>query len=91
MQDDLETGGTEQGRGAPRTFHIMPAFVHLQDAVIQTLRAHLHLGNAQMTQPAQFVRCDLVGAGLDHQAHVTMHSSFIQRLRFSSDPHSPLL
>jgi hypothetical protein len=59
----------------------VPAVVHLEDAVVHALRAHLHLGHSQVPQPAQFIRRDLVRPCLDHQPDVSMFRRFVQRLR----------
>ncbi len=58
----------------------MAALVDLQDVVVQALRAHLHLGHAQVTQPADLVRRDLIGPGLDHQSHIAMGGRFVDGL-----------
>ena len=58
----------------------MPAFVDLKNMIIQTLRAHLHLGDAQVAQPGQFAGRDFVGAGFDDQSHVAMRGGFVEGL-----------
>ena len=80
MQDDLESSGAQQGCGFACAFHIMSAFVDLQNMVVKTLRAHLHFGHAEVTQPAQFIWINFIGAGLDHQPHVAMRCGFVDGL-----------
>ena len=79
VQNDLEPGCAQQGGGAACSLHVVPAFVDFQNVVIQALRAHLHLGHAQVAQPADLVWRDLVGAGFDHQPHVAVGGGFVER------------
>ncbi len=60
----------------------MSAFVHLEDTIIQTLRAHLNFGHAELTQPADFIRRDLIGPRLDHKTDIAMRSGFVEGLCF---------
>ena len=64
MQDDFESSRAQQGSGLARGLDIVPAFVDLQNVVVKTLRAHLHFGHAQVTQPFDLIGIDLIGAGL---------------------------
>ena len=72
MQDDFESRRTEQCRCAPCAFHVMTTLVHLEDAVVQTLRAHLDFGHAEMTQPADLIGCNLIRPRLDDQSNISM-------------------
>ena len=73
MQDDLEACRAEQGCGLARAFHVIPAFVDLQNVVVKTLRAHLHFGHAQVTQPFDLIGIDLIGAGFDYQPDIAVN------------------
>jgi hypothetical protein len=83
MQNDLEAGGAQQCRSLARAFDIMSAFVDLQNMVVKTLRAHLHFGHAEVTQPFDLIRIDLVGAGFDDQSHVAVMARFIEGVNTS--------
>jgi len=58
------------------------AFVHIKDAVIQALCAHLYLGYTKITQPANFVGVDLIRACLDDKSHVSVVGCFVVCLSF---------
>ena len=58
----------------------MSAFVDFQNMVVETLRAHLNFGHAEMTQPAQFVRINLIGTSLDYESHIAVNCGFIDGL-----------
>src|SRR6266498_5348925 len=58
----------------------MSAFVEFQNTIIQTLSAHLHLGHAEMPQPANFIGRDFIGACFNDKPNVTMLSRFIDGL-----------
>ena len=81
VQHDLEAGRAQQGNGLVGLGDGVAAAVEGQNAVIQALGAHLHLGHAQAAQPGQLRRVDLVRAGLDHQADVAAGGSLVDLVR----------
>jgi hypothetical protein len=70
VKHDLESGCPEQRGGLASALHVMAAPVQFQDPVVKTLGPHLHLGDAQVSQPADLVRSNLIRSCFDHQAHV---------------------
>ncbi len=61
-----------------RTIHGMSALVDLKNVIVQALGTHLHLGHAEVTQPADFIGRDLVGAGLDDKSHVSVMGGLVE-------------
>jgi len=83
VQHNLESGGAQQRDGAQRICAAMTAPVELQDAVIQTLSAHLHFGHTQTTQPDELIPVDIIRPGFNDQPHVAVERVFIARMGFS--------
>ena len=78
---DLETGRAQCGECTPGRRDVVPAAIHQEHAIRETLDADLHLGAAQAADPLHLVRCDLVGPGLECKPDVAACGVFVRALR----------
>lgn len=80
VKDDFEPTCPEHRRRVARFPDGMTSFVDFKDVIVKTLRAHLYFRDAEMPQPGQFVRGDVIRAGFDDEADVAVLGGFVEAL-----------